>query len=149
MKGWEVFKPRDLPLWEAARPYLDVRNNDEHTIVAYGVAQTLLDLTPEADESVVLPAIVLHDVGWKKIPEELLLLAIGRKPTRLDLVREHELHSVEIARESANARQRPKPAAPRTAPPAPPRRPGYRFVLPSDADRAKRPHREVITLRPH
>ena len=98
MKDWEVFKPRDLPLWEAARPYLDVRNNDEHTIIAYAVAQMLLDQTPEADESVVLPAIVLHDVGWKKIPEELLLLAIGRKPTRLDLVRDHEVYGVEIAR---------------------------------------------------
>nr|WP_286174094.1 HD domain-containing protein [Rhodobacter sp. NTK016B] len=91
--------PRDLPLWHDARPYLDVRNNDEHTIVAYGLARALLAQIPEADDSVVLPAIVLHDVGWKRIPEDLLLLAIGRNPTRKDLVREHELHSVEIARE--------------------------------------------------
>lgn len=94
----ETFLPRDLPLWHEARPYLDVRNNDEHTIVAYGLARALLAQIPEADDSVVLPAIVLHDVGWKRIPEDLLLLAIGRNPTRKDLVREHELHSVEIAR---------------------------------------------------
>jgi hypothetical protein len=85
-------------LWEAACPYLDVRNNDEHTIVAYGLARALIAQTPGADESVILPAVVLHDVGWKRIPEDLLLLAIGRNPTRKDLVREHELHSVEIAR---------------------------------------------------
>lgn len=95
----DIFLPRDLPLWEEAKPYLDVRNNDEHTIIAYGLARMLLDQIPEADESVVLPAILLHDVGWKRIPQELLLLAIGRKPTRLDLVRDHELHGVEIARE--------------------------------------------------
>ena len=94
-----IFLPRDLPMWEDAKQYLDVRNNDEHTIIAYGLARTLLAMTPEADESVVLPAILLHDVGWKRIPEDLLLLAIGRRPTRLDLVRDHELHSVEIARE--------------------------------------------------
>jgi HD domain len=47
----------------------------------------------------VLPAILLHDVGWKKVPQELLLDAIGRTPKRPDLVRDHELYGVEIARE--------------------------------------------------
>ena len=93
-----VILARDLPLWQDARAYLDIRNNDEHTIIAYGLARALLKLIPEADESVVLPAILLHDVGWKKIDPELILLAIGRRPTRKDLVRDHELHSVEIAR---------------------------------------------------
>lgn len=99
MNPEDIFLPRDLPLWNEAKAYLDVRNNDEHTIIAYALAQMLLSEIPEADESVVLPAILLHDVGWKKIPEDLLLLAIGRKPTRLDLVRDHELHGVEIARD--------------------------------------------------
>lgn len=99
MQDWNVFEPRDLPLWEAARPYLDVRNNDEHTVVAYAIAKMLLAQTPDADESVVLPAIVLHDVGWKRVPQDLLLLAVGRRPTRLDLVRDHEIYGVEIARE--------------------------------------------------
>ena len=95
----DIFLPRDLPLWEAAKPFLDVRNNDEHTIIAYGLARMLLAEIPEADEAIVLPAILLHDVGWKRIPPDLLLLAVGRKPTRLDLVRDHELHGVEIARD--------------------------------------------------
>lgn len=94
-----VLLPRDLPLWEEARPFLDVRNNDEHTIIAYALGRMLLAEIPEADESVVLPAILLHDVGWKRIDPDLLLLAIGRNPTRKDLVRDHEVHSVEIARE--------------------------------------------------
>lgn len=93
-----VFLPRDLPLWEAAKPYLDVRNNDEHTIVAYGLARALIARTAGADASVILPAVVLHDVGWKRVPQELLLLAIGRRPTRPDLVRDHEVYGVEIAR---------------------------------------------------
>ena len=92
-----ILKPRDAALWADARPYLDVRNNDEHTLVAYAVGQALLKEIPEARESVVLPAIILHDVGWKRVPEELLLDAVGRNPTRPDLVRDHELHGVEIA----------------------------------------------------
>jgi len=95
----DLLLPRDLPLWHDARPFLDVRNNDEHTLVAYGVAKMLLREIPEARESVVLPAILLHDVGWKRVPQELLLDAIGRHPKRPDLVRDHELYGVEIARE--------------------------------------------------
>jgi HD domain len=87
-----------VPLWDAAKPYLDVRNNDEHTLVAYAVGQALLKEIPEAEESVVLPAIILHDVGWKRVPADLLLDAIGRNPKRPDLVRDHELYGVEIAR---------------------------------------------------
>lgn len=93
-----LLTPRDEALWHDARPYLDVRNNDEHTLVAYGVAKALLAQIPEADESIVLPAILLHDVGWKRVPQELLLEAIGRNPSRPDLVRDHELYGVEIAR---------------------------------------------------
>ena len=91
--------PRDLPLWNDAKPYLDVRDNDEHTLVAYALARSFLDELPEAAESIVLPAILLHDVGWKRIDPELLLLAIGKNPTRKDLVRDHEVYGVEIARE--------------------------------------------------
>lgn len=98
MSSPDLISERYLPIWHAARPYLDVRNNDEHTIIAFGLAEQILNLTPEADRDVVLPAILLHDVGWKKVPKELLLLAVGRKPTRLDLVRDHELYGVEIAR---------------------------------------------------
>lgn len=93
---------RDAALWEDAKPFLDVRNNNEHTLVAYAVAQQLLKLIPEADESVVLPAILLHDTGWKRVPQDLLLDAIGRHPKRPDLVRDHELYGVEIAREILN-----------------------------------------------
>ena len=101
----DVFAPRDLPLWRDARPYLDVRDNDSHTVIAYALARTLVALTPGAEESVVLPAILLHDVGWKMVPQELLLDAVGRRPTRPDLVRDHELHGVKIAREILERRR--------------------------------------------
>ena len=37
-----LLRPQDEVLWAEAKPYLDVRNNDEHTLVAYGVAKSLL-----------------------------------------------------------------------------------------------------------
>ena len=82
-----VFADRDLPLWAAARPFLDVRDNDTHTIVAYGLARALLAELPEAEEAIVLPAILLHDVGWKRIDPDLLLDAVGRNPTRRGITR--------------------------------------------------------------
>jgi hypothetical protein len=105
----DLLRPQDEPLWHDARPYLDVRNNDEHTLVAYGVAKALLAELPQADPDTVLPAILLHDVGWKKVPQDLLLDAIGRNPKRPDLVRDHELYGVDIAREILE-RHRPKSA---------------------------------------
>jgi hypothetical protein len=93
-----LLRPQDEVLWADAKPYLDVRNNDEHTLVAYGVAKALLAALPDANPDIVLPAILLHDVGWKRIPPDLLLLAIGKNPTRRDLVFEHEKQGVEIAR---------------------------------------------------
>ena len=41
--------PRDLALWNAARPWLDVRSNDVHTLIAWRLAGTLLTLRPGAD----------------------------------------------------------------------------------------------------
>jgi hypothetical protein len=93
-----LLRPKDEVLWAEAKPYLDVRNNDEHSLVAYGVAKSLLAALPDSNPDVVLPAILLHDVGWKRIPPDLLLLAIGKNPTRRDLVFEHEKQGVEIAR---------------------------------------------------
>ncbi len=95
----DLLLPRDVALWHDARPFLDVRNNDEHTLVAYGVALMLLKELPDVRPDVVLPAILLHDVGWKRVPQDLLLEAIGRTPSRPDLVRDHELYGVAIARE--------------------------------------------------
>lgn len=88
--------PRDLALWQAARPWLDVRSNDVHTLIAWRLAGTLLSLRPGADEAVVRPAIILHDTGWKKMPQEKLALAVGPNAQFPELQRDHELAGVEI-----------------------------------------------------
>ena len=90
------FSPRDAALWQAARPWLDVRSNDEHTLISYALA---LALIPDADEAVVLPAILLHDTGWKRMPQEKLALAVGPNPQFPELQRDHELAGVAIGRD--------------------------------------------------
>jgi hypothetical protein len=91
--------PRDIALWQAAKPWLDVRSNDVHTLIAWRLAGTLLTLHSGADEAVVLPAIILHDTGWKKMPQEKLALAVGPKAQFPELQRDHELAGVEIGAE--------------------------------------------------
>ena len=88
---------RDLALWRRARPYLDVRSNDEHTLITYWIARSMLNFHSHAREEIVLPAVIFHDVGWKRVPEDQLLLAIGPKAKRPDLVRVHEQEGAAIA----------------------------------------------------
>jgi len=89
---------QDRAVWLKARPHLDVRNNDEHTLQAYWLARALLDSHPGAREDIVLPAILFHDVGWKRVPQDQMFLAFGPNATRPDLVRLHETEGAAIAR---------------------------------------------------
>ena len=94
---------RDLPLWLACRPFLDVRANDAHTLISYNIARALLSLRPEADERIVLPAILFHDVGWKFVPEDKLAGSIGPRPIYPECVRQHEIEGARVAREALGA----------------------------------------------
>ena len=89
---------RDVPVWLAARPWLDVRSNDEHTLISYRLGRSLLKLHPGAAEAVVLPAILLHDVGWKMFPPDKLAQAVGPNAKYPELQRQHEIEGARIAR---------------------------------------------------
>jgi len=82
-----------------AEPYWDTRQNNVHVPVAYGFARRLLAYYPEADEGVVLPAVLLHDVGWKMVPEEKQLDAFGPEPKDKATGRLHETEGARIAEE--------------------------------------------------
>lgn len=86
-------------VWERAVPYLGVRDNDGHTIYAYGLAKALVDLHPDADPAVVLPAIILHDTGWSQVDPAEVLQAIAPGSSRPDLVIRHEKEGARIATE--------------------------------------------------
>lgn len=80
-----------LKIYDLARSYLDTRENEEHTRLACEFATRLLH-EEGGDPNVVLPATILHDVGWKRIPEDLQLTAFGpgRRDKALNRVHEEE-----------------------------------------------------------
>ena len=84
-------------IYRKAEPYLDTRQNDVHVSLSYDFARRLLAHYPNADEEIVLPAIVLHDVGWKMVPEEKQLSAFGPKAKDKKTQRMHETEGVKIA----------------------------------------------------
>lgn len=86
-------------IWSRAKEYLNVRDNDVHSLYAYGIARQLAALIPDAHDAVVLPAILLHDVGWSQVDPELVLAAIAPGGGRPDLVRQHEVEGARIARD--------------------------------------------------
>ena len=81
-----------------AKPYLNTRNNDIHTEICMKFAYKLLE-TERGNEDIVIPAIILHDVGWKKVPQNLQLRAFGPKAIYPKLNRIHEIEGVKIAKD--------------------------------------------------
>lgn len=88
---------------EKARPYLNTRYNEVHIALSYDFAKRLLNHYPEADEEVVLTAVILHDVGWKMVPEDKQAGAFGPNVTNAEMQRFHEVESVRIATEILGA----------------------------------------------
>ena len=83
-------------IWDLARPYLNTRKNDIHTEISTGLAQQLL-VQEGGEEDIVIPAIILHDVGWKEVPEDVQSKAFGPKASMPEWNRVHEVEGAKIA----------------------------------------------------
>jgi HD superfamily phosphodiesterase len=99
--GAMALTERDAAIWELAKEYLKTRDNDAHCLYAYGIANALLSQIPEAEEHIVLPAILIHDIGWSTVDERENLEAIApdRDGSRNHLVIQHEKEGAKIARQ--------------------------------------------------
>lgn len=93
MSDRSVFKQ----IYQLAQPYLNTRHNDVHTEMSMQLAYQLLK-AEGGRESIVIPAIILHDVGWQKVPAALHLKAFGPKATSPEINRTHEQEGVKIAK---------------------------------------------------
>lgn len=85
-------------IYHLAKPYLNTRDNDIHTEICIKFAYRLLE-KEVGDEDIVIPAIILHDVGWKKVPQNLQLRAFGPKARYPRINRIHEKEGVKIAKD--------------------------------------------------
>ena len=86
-------------IYKLAEPYWATRKNNLHVPSSYDFARRLLSFYPSADEDIVLPAVLLHDVGWKMVPEEKQRDAFGPEVKDQETRRFHETEGVRIARE--------------------------------------------------
>lgn len=84
-------------LYKLAEPFLQTRDNDIHTQISYSYAKILCE-QEIGDKGIVYPAIILHDVGWIKIPEHLHTKAYGPGVRDKELNRVHEIEGAKIAR---------------------------------------------------
>ncbi|MDH6277247.1 HD superfamily phosphodiesterase [Aurantimicrobium minutum] len=99
--GLVAMGERDARIWELATPYLQTRDNDVHTLYSFAIANQLVTRIPEANEHIVLPAIILHDTGWSTVDEQIAFQAIApdRDGTYTWAVYQHEKEGARIARE--------------------------------------------------
>lgn len=96
-------KEAHLAIYLRAREYWNTRFNDIHVPIAYAHARDLLLGHPQADADVVIPAVLLHDVGWKSIPEAQAEKAYGPVTEDNALIRFHETEGARIATEILGA----------------------------------------------
>ena len=83
-------------MFELALPFLQTRLNLPHTYIVYQYAQLLLK-EESGSRRIVLPACILHDVGWSTIPEDKQLTAFGPRMEDEALRRKHEVEGMAIA----------------------------------------------------
>jgi HD superfamily phosphodiesterase len=88
-------------IYDLAEPYWQTRSNEIHVPESYALAQELLHASPGADPDVVLPAVLLHDVGYMAVPadDHLKGLAGAIRGWEPDITRRHEIQGAALAAE--------------------------------------------------
>jgi len=68
-------------IWELALPYQDKRDDKGHAKMVTDFAFELLK-TESADEDVLVPAAILHDIGWSQLSKEERFYIFKKKITK-------------------------------------------------------------------
>ena len=90
------FTEAEQSMLRLAKPYLAAaRDNDVHTRIALEFAFRLLE-TENGHREIVIPALILHDVGYSMVPTELMHRAYGPRAEE-DVTRIHEKEGAKIA----------------------------------------------------
>jgi hypothetical protein len=85
----------EIEILQLAKPYLKVRDNEIHTENAIEFALRILR-THTAERAIVVPSLILHDVGWSEMTKEAISRTCRPDAEKL-LARPHEMESVKIA----------------------------------------------------
>jgi dTMP kinase len=88
-------------IWRLALPYQDQRDDAGHAEVALDYARGLV-ASENGNHDIIIPAIILHDVGYSQLPKERRLLVFSRtapEEERRAVAIEHQNASVKLAGE--------------------------------------------------
>ena len=86
-------------IWDIALPYQDQRDDTGHAETSLKYAQELVE-KENGNEDVVIPAIILHDIGWSQLIKgrRILVFARGaREEDKQEVQLEHQNESVKLA----------------------------------------------------
>lgn len=72
----EIFKK----IWELALPYQDKRDDAGHAEIVTNFAILLCELEKASDD-IIVPAAILHDIGWSQMPEGERFLIFDKNKT--------------------------------------------------------------------
>jgi HD superfamily phosphodiesterase len=88
-------------IYALAEPYWHTRSGEIHMPESFRMARRLLEALPAADPAIVLPAILLHDVGYAAVPEETHHVGLAGAPDGwdADVTRRHEIEGARLAGE--------------------------------------------------
>lgn len=92
-------------IYAASEPYWQTRHNHIHIPHVYEFAKQMLALYPAADPEIVLPAILMHDNGYKLVPEETQFQGLADAPGgwKPKVTRLHEEAGAKLAGEILGA----------------------------------------------
>ena len=97
-------------IWELAWPYQDKRDDSGHAEVTLHYAKILVGLE-NGNEDIVIPAMILHDVGWSQLTREEWLVVFNVEAKQEDktaIQLKHQTAGVELARDILNKVGYPK-----------------------------------------
>jgi HD superfamily phosphodiesterase len=86
---------------ELALPYQDKRDDSGHAVTSLKYARKLVKLE-NGNEDVIIPAIILHDVGWSQLAKERRMLIFDNdasKEVKREVQLEHQNEGVKLADE--------------------------------------------------
>ena len=97
-QGWEIQDPFYRDLYSRVKHLLATRNNSLHTRISYHYALTILE-AEKGNPRLVLPAIILHDIGYSQLPDKEIKNAFGPQIKKPEFQRLHEIEGVRLAGE--------------------------------------------------
>ena len=62
-------------IWKLALPYQDKRDDNGHAQITLDYAIKLVELE-KGDEDIIIPAIILHDIGWSQLPASVVKVIV-------------------------------------------------------------------------